>query len=67
MHSSKTACLRYYSEYDGYYVWVDEGDNHQRGITRHKTLNEARQRMEQLQKNFGIAFANEDLSELAKA
>ena len=64
--TEKMACLKYYKDYDGYYVWVDEGDSHQRGITRHKTLDDARERVGQLQKNFGVAFGNEDLSELAR-
>ena len=66
MTPSKTACLKYYRDYDGYYVWVDEGDNHQHGVTRHKTLVDARKRVEALQKDFGVAFANEDLTELEK-
>lgn len=61
---AKSVCLKYYRDYQGYYVWVDEGDSHQRGITRHKSLNEARERIDLLQKNFGIAFGKEDLSEL---
>ena len=67
MNSTKTACLKYYKDYEGYYVWVDEGDSHQRGITRHKSLDEARERVDLLQKNFGVAFSKEDLSEMRRS